>query len=68
MAQVKQALSCSATGSAATVRAQLWRLIDVHRPDELMVTGMIHDSAARIRSFEIAADVLAEMREDPAAA
>ena len=68
MAQVKQALSCSATGSAAKVRAQLWRLIDVHRPDELMVTGMIHDSAARIRSFEIAADVLAEFRENPAAA
>ena len=68
IAQVKQALSCSATGSATSVRAQLRRLIDVHRPDELMVTGMIHDSAARIRSFEIAADVLAEMREEPAAA
>ena len=68
MAQVKQALSCSATGSAMSVRAQLRRLIDVHRPDELMVTGMIHDSAARVRSFEIAADVLAEMREELAAA
>ena len=68
MPQVKQALSCSATGSAATVRRQLGRLIDDYRPDELMVTGMIHDPAARIRSFEIAADVLAELREASAAA
>ena len=58
MAQVAQALSCSATGSAATVTAQLRAIIDAHRPDELLVTGMIHDPAARIRSFEIAADVL----------
>ncbi|WP_050528040.1 LLM class flavin-dependent oxidoreductase [Pseudorhodobacter aquimaris] len=58
MAGVKQALSCSATGSAATVKEQLGRLIDTHQPDEIMVTGMIHDSAARIGSFQIAADVL----------
>ncbi|QCO56245.1 LLM class flavin-dependent oxidoreductase [Pseudorhodobacter turbinis] len=61
MAGVKQALSCSATGSAATVKEQLGRLIDTHQPDEIMVTGMIHDSAARIRSFQIAADVLSDL-------
>jgi luciferase family oxidoreductase group 1 len=63
MAQVQQALSCSATGSLTTIRRQLSELITTYRPDELMVTGMIHDQAARIRSFDITADVLADMRD-----
>jgi hypothetical protein len=33
-----------------------------------MITGMIHDPAARLRSFEIAADVLRDLRQRPAAA
>lgn len=61
MAQVKQALSCSATGSAATIKAELAHIIKTYAPDELMVTGMIHDPAARIHSFEIAAEVLTEL-------
>ena len=64
MAQVEQALSCSATGSAATVKQQLRTLIDTYQPDELMVTGMIHDQTARVRSFEIAAEVLTDLRVD----
>jgi len=68
MAQVAQALSCSAIGSAATIRAQLGGIIDTYRPDELMVTGMIHDHTARVRSFEIAAEVLQDFRHQPAAA
>ncbi|WP_306154291.1 LLM class flavin-dependent oxidoreductase [Roseovarius sp. MMSF_3281] len=67
MAQVQDALSCSATGSAATVRQQLGTLIDRFQPDELMVTGMIHDHAARVRSFEIAADILNERLDRDAA-
>ncbi|MEP2581028.1 MAG: MsnO8 family LLM class oxidoreductase, partial [Roseibium sp.] len=63
MAQVNHALSCSATGSPATIRDRLQGLIEKHRPDELMVTGMIHDPAARIRSFEIASEVLADLRD-----
>lgn len=58
LAQVGQALSCSATGSPETVRAQLSQLLENFTPDEVMITGMIHDPAARIRSFEIAASVL----------
>ncbi len=58
MAQVEQALSCSATGSAETVHRQLAALIGRYRPDELMITGMIHDHAARLRSVTIAAEVL----------
>ncbi|THD82896.1 LLM class flavin-dependent oxidoreductase [Aliigemmobacter aestuarii] len=62
LAQVRQALSCSATGSAATLHGQLEPLLKTHRPDELIVTGMIHDPVARVRSFAIAADVLRDLR------
>lgn len=62
MAQVQQALSCSATGAPATVRQRLSDLIDHYRPDEIMVTGMIHDHAARRRSVQIAAEVLDDLR------
>lgn len=58
LAQVEDALACSATGSPETVSAQLRAIIDAFQPDELLITGMIHDHAARIRSFEIAAKVL----------
>ncbi len=60
MAQVERALSCSATGSPETVRRQLGALIDRFKPDELMITGMIHDHGARLRSIAIAAEVLAD--------
>ncbi len=65
MAQVRQALSCSATGAAATVRDALGALIARYRPDEIMVTGMIHDLGARLRSLEIAAEVLAGLCDGP---
>lgn len=68
MAQVQQALSCSATGSATTVRQRLGDLITTFQPDELLVTGMIHDHTARVRSFEIAAEVLGDLRGRAAAA
>ena len=45
-------------GSAATVRSQLQGLIARYQPDEIMLTGMIHDHAARLRSFQIAAEVM----------
>jgi luciferase family oxidoreductase group 1 len=58
LAQVNAALSCSACGAPETIRNQLAALIDRYQPDEIMVTGMIHDHAARLRSFQIAADAL----------
>ena len=66
--QVEQALSCSATGAPDTVRRRLRALIDRHRPDEVIATGMIHDTAARIRSFGLAAEVLEGLRDGRAAA
>jgi len=61
--QVNSALSFSATGSPETVRRQLGDMIAKHRPDELMVTGMIHDHSARKTSFEIAAKILGEFAD-----
>ncbi|SEN49701.1 LLM class flavin-dependent oxidoreductase [Palleronia pelagia] len=55
---VDQALRISATGAPDAVAGQLDGLIREHRPDELILTGQIHDHAARLRSFEIAADIL----------
>lgn len=62
MAQVNQALSCSATGSRTTIKEQLGQLITNFQPDEMIVTGMIHDHQARLKSFSIAAEVLTELQ------
>jgi hypothetical protein len=51
-------LASSAMGSPDTVRGSLSSFIDRTRPDELMLTSQIFDHAARLRSYEIAADVL----------
>jgi len=57
LAQVDHALSYSAVGSAETVERTLRGIIEETRPDELMLTGHFHDHAARLRSFEIAAEI-----------
>ena len=62
-AMLEHTLSVSAVGSRDTVRAQIAAFIERTRPDELILTGGIHDPAARLRSFEIAAQV----RDDLAA-
>jgi hypothetical protein len=36
-------------------------LIAAYRPDEVILTGQIHDHQARLRSFQIAADVMASI-------
>lgn len=56
MAGVNQALSFAAVGSPATVRARLAEVVAAHRPDEVIVAGMIHDPAARIASLRIVAE------------
>ena len=68
LAQARYALSCSAVGSPETVRRQLTELITRHQPDEVMITGMMHDPAARVRSLQIAAEVLADLTTPAAAA
>jgi luciferase family oxidoreductase group 1 len=61
MAQVKLALSCSATGSPETVRRELGSLAEKYQPDEMIVTGMIHDHPARLKSYEISAKALSDI-------
>ncbi|MBB3223410.1 LLM class flavin-dependent oxidoreductase [Pseudoduganella umbonata] len=57
-AMLDSVLSCTATGSPATVAAQLNAFIASTQPDELMVTSQIHDHRARLRSYEILGDIL----------
>jgi luciferase family oxidoreductase group 1 len=57
-AMLAEVLSSSAIGSPATVRQGLASFIDRTKPDELMLTSQMFDHAARLRSYEIAADVL----------
>jgi luciferase family oxidoreductase group 1 len=56
---VDQALRINATGSAVTVRSQLSEIISKYQPDEVILTGQIHDQEARKRSFTIAAEAFA---------
>ena len=50
-------LSCAAIGSPDTVRQALEAFIARTGADELMITAQIFDHAARLRSYEIAADI-----------
>ena len=50
-------LSCSTTGSPDTVRQGLQAFIDRTGADELMIASQMFDHAARLRSYEIAAQV-----------
>jgi len=56
-AMLAEVLTCSAVGSRETVRKALVAFIDRTRPDELMITTQIFDHSARLRSYEIAADI-----------
>ena len=52
------ALACAVVGSRDTVRRGIADFIQRHRPDELMLTANIFDHDKRLRSFEIAAEVM----------
>jgi luciferase family oxidoreductase group 1 len=58
---LQQALSCSVVGAPQTVQRGLEAFIKRTRTDEIMVTGNIFDHAARLRSFEITAQVHATL-------
>jgi luciferase family oxidoreductase group 1 len=55
---VDRALACAVIGSQATVARGIDAFIARHRPDELMLTANVFDHGARLRSFEIAAEVM----------
>jgi luciferase family oxidoreductase group 1 len=56
-AMLADVLSCSAIGSPETVRGSLSAFIQRTKPDELMITAQIFEHAARLRSYEITADI-----------
>ena len=56
LAAIAQRTRCSAVGSPETVGRRLQELLDETRADEIIATAQIFEHAARIRSFEIAAE------------
>ena len=57
LAAIHQRTRCSATGSPETVRRRLQELLEQTQADEIIATAQIYDHAARLRSFEIGAEV-----------
>ena len=60
-AAVEERTRCSAVGAAGTVRHRLKELIEETGADEVIATAQIFDHAARLHSFEIAANAFAEI-------
>jgi luciferase family oxidoreductase group 1 len=52
-----EVLSCSAIGAPDTVRRELKAFADRTGADEIIVASMIYDHSARLRSYQIAAEV-----------
>jgi len=59
-AAVRERMRCSAVGSPETVRARLEELLEQTSADEIIATAQIYDHAARLRSFELASEILAQ--------
>ena len=60
-AHVERMTLCSAVGSPASARRSLEAITESTEADELMLTAQIYDHAARLRSFELAAGLRAEI-------
>ncbi len=56
-ALVESRVGGSIIGDAATVKAKLDKFLAETNADEIMINAMMYDHAARIRSYEIVADV-----------
>jgi luciferase family oxidoreductase group 1 len=57
-------LKYSIVGSAQTVKRELERFVALTKADELMIVTSIYDHDARVRSFEIVADVFGVKRHE----
>jgi luciferase family oxidoreductase group 1 len=57
-AMLAQVLTCSAVGSPQTVQEWMSAFLAETRADEIIVAGQIYDHAARLRSYELAAEAL----------
>jgi luciferase family oxidoreductase group 1 len=54
----------AAVGSGRTVEQRLGEIIDETSADEIILTAQIFDHGSRLRSFEIAAEILRKMSRD----
>jgi alkanesulfonate monooxygenase SsuD/methylene tetrahydromethanopterin reductase-like flavin-dependent oxidoreductase (luciferase family) len=54
----------SAVGSPATVRTAIDKILEETAADEIIATAQIFDHAARLRSFELAAEVFRAINEN----
>jgi luciferase family oxidoreductase group 1 len=67
-AELQHTLSSAIVGSPSRVRDGVAVFLATHRPDELIVTAQIFEHDARLRSYEILAQVRGELdRAEPAA-
>ncbi len=57
-----ESLACSVVGASRTVERELHEFIGATKPDELMIAALIYDQAARLRSYEITAEVRERLR------
>jgi luciferase family oxidoreductase group 1 len=57
-AQLEQVLECSAIGAPETVKRSIEAFIARTGADELILASHIYDHAARVRAYEIVADVM----------
>ena len=53
----------SAVGAPPTLRAALERIITETGADEIVATAQIYDHPARLRSFELAAEVFRQIND-----
>jgi luciferase family oxidoreductase group 1 len=56
-ASVESMLRASIIGNAATVKEKLQAFLDMTQADEIIINTMVFDHAARVRSYEIVADI-----------
>jgi len=61
-AHVRRMTRYTLTGTAASIRKGVDSVIRETEADEIIATGMIHDHQARLRSFEIFAEVMGAVR------
>ncbi len=58
LSSVNRALRVAATGDAEQVHAQLSEIVAKYTPDELIINSAIFDPVCRVKSYEIASNVM----------
>jgi alkanesulfonate monooxygenase SsuD/methylene tetrahydromethanopterin reductase-like flavin-dependent oxidoreductase (luciferase family) len=61
-AMLDHVLSCRAVGSPATVKQKVDAFLARTKADELIMTGQIFEHAARLRSYELLAQIYPSKR------